>query len=151
MKRAIRIGSIALVVVTAVLGGLLFYRARCRGGEPTVDESVAFMQFAESVIENLLGGFNEGDYARLSRDFDAQMKLALSEDVFPSVREEVAAKVGRWTSGEVVEVSEKEGYKLVVYKAQFEVEEVEVKVSFRRYGDAELISGLWLDSPKLRE
>ncbi len=150
MRKAVKVSVTILVIFSAAFGGLLVFRAENRR-KAVLGEEETFLRHAGAVIENFLAGLNEGDYERASCDFDAQMKIALPEDIFLAAREEIVAEVGRWHSGEIVEVSEQAGYKLVVYKAQFEMDEVEAQVSLRRYGDADLISGLWFDLTRLRE
>lgn len=101
---------------------------------------------------HLLEGFNEGNYTKFSRDFDEQMKNGLPEPVFNQTRQQIVSKVGLYKSRTVSKVQKQGPGTIVIYDAEFEKEkEVEVKVVFQKYGEKNLVSGLWFNSPKLRE
>ena len=110
------------------------------------------LAYADPITDNLLAGFNEGDYGKFSRDFDEQMKNGLTEPVFKQTREQITSKIGLYQSRTVSRVEKEGPATVVVYAAEFEKESgVEVKVVFQKYGERNLVSGLWFNSPKLRE
>ncbi|MEW6574459.1 MAG: DUF3887 domain-containing protein [Bacillota bacterium] len=110
------------------------------------------MAYADPIVDNLLEGFNEGNYTKFSRDFDEQMKNGLPEPVFNQTRQLVTSKVGLYKSRTVAKVEKQGPATIVIYDADFEKEKgVEVKVVFQKYGEKNLVSGLWFNSPKLRE
>ena len=110
------------------------------------------MAYADPAAENLLAGFNEEDHAKFSRDFSEQMKNAMTEPVFKQTREGIVSKIGLYKSRNLFKVEKKGPHIVVLYKAEFEKESgVEVKVVFTKYGEKDLVSGLWFNSPKLRE
>lgn len=114
-------------------------------------ERDAVLAYAHPISDGILAGYNEGDFARYSKDFDAAMKNAMPESVFKQSRAVIASKIGKYVSREIAEVFQKDQYVVVLYKAKFEQEDaVEVKVVFQKVGDKNLVSGLWFNSPKLR-
>ena len=53
---------------------------------------------AEPILDNLLAGFNAGDYAQYSRDFDTTLKEALSPQKFQETRKALLPKMGKYKS-----------------------------------------------------
>jgi len=141
-----RIAIFSLLVVFAASLG-------CGQGTPiTGEDRDKVLAYADPVAENLLAGFNSGDYGVYSRDFDEMMKNGLPENVFKQTREMILGKIGKYKSRTVDKVQKKNQYVVVMYKAEFERESgVNVKVVFAKYADKNLVSGLWFDSQKLRE
>jgi major membrane immunogen (membrane-anchored lipoprotein) len=128
-----------------VLGGC------SRKADVSVDQQ-SVLAYADPIVDNLLEGFNEGNYTKFSRDFDEQMKNGLPEPVFNQTRQQIVSKVGLYKSRTVSKVQKQGRGTIVIYDAEFEKEKgVEVKVVFQKYGEKNLVSGLWFNSPKLRE
>lgn len=128
-----------------VLGGC------SRKADVSVDQQ-SVLAYADPIVDNLLEGFNAGNYTKFSRDFDEQMKNGLPEPVFNQTRQQIVSKVGLYKSRTVSKVQKQGGGTIVIYDAEFEKEKgVEVKVVFQKYGEKNLVSGLWFNSPKLRE
>jgi major membrane immunogen (membrane-anchored lipoprotein) len=128
-----------------VLGGC------SRKADVSVDQQ-SVLAYADPIADNLLEGFNEGNYTKFSRDFDEQMKNGLPEPVFNQTRQQIVSKVGLYKSRTVSKVQKQGPGTIVIYDAEFEKEKgVEVKVVFQKYGEKNLVSGLWFNSPKLRE
>jgi hypothetical protein len=110
------------------------------------------LAYADPVVDNLLVGFNEGDYAKFSRDFDERMKSAIPEATFAQMRQDMVSKIGLYKSRTFSKVEKQGEATIVIYTAEFGKEsEVEVKVVFTPDGEKNLVSGLFFDSPKLRE
>jgi hypothetical protein len=109
------------------------------------------LAYADPVVDNLLAGFNEGDYAKFSRDFDARMKSGIPEAAFTQMRQDIVSKLGLYESRTVSKVEKQGEATVVVYQAEFEKEGgVKVTVVFTPDGEKNLVSGLFFDSPKLR-
>lgn len=103
------------------------------------------------MTDNLLAGFNAGDYSTFARDFNAKMGEALNESAFGTTRATIVDKIGTYVSREVTRVEKRGGLVVVIYKARFEQEDgVTVRVVFEPAGEHQ-ISGLWFDSPGLRQ
>lgn len=78
MKKVQRYGillaaSLILLLSLAACGGV----ARTGAGTITLDQ-----QRVTSIVENMLNGYNTGDYETFSRDLAPQMKLVISEEMF---------------------------------------------------------------------
>ena len=136
-----------MVIVTgaAVLG--------CSQGTPiTGDDQKKVLEYAEPVADNLLAGFNDGNYAVYARDFDEMMKNGLPENVFTQTRAMILGKIGKYKSRTLDKIVKKDQFIAVIYNAEFEKESgVSVKVVFAKYADKNHVSGLWFNSPKLRQ
>jgi hypothetical protein len=110
----------------------------------------AVLAYAEPMTDNLLAGFNAGDYATFSRDLNAQMRETLNEPNYTTVRAALLDRIGRYVSREVASVEWTGSLVTVDYKARFEKDDaVTVRVVFET-ADTHRIAGLWFDSPKLR-
>ena len=118
----------------------------------TGPERDELLKAADPITDSILTGYNSGNYALYSKDFNEQMKNALPENVFTQTREEIMEKVGAYKSRVVSGTYKKNQYSIVEYTAEFENEkEVNVKVVLVKLKDAYLVSGLWFNSPKLRK
>lgn len=109
--------------------------------------------YADPITEEILLALNDGNHARYCQHFDQTMKGAVTEDVFSQTNSLIKTKIGNYVSKEFWKVEEQEIYTIVYYKAKFtkETGDVEVKVVFRDIEDETYVTGLWFDSPKLRE
>lgn len=107
---------------------------------------------ASGIVEEILFGINENDYAKFSAHFDSTMKTALPESAFGKITG-LKAVIGQYTPGskKFIRADRKQEYIVVLYKAKFTNEEkdVIVTVSFREIKGEPKVSGLWFASPKL--
>ncbi len=111
----------------------------------------AVLAYAEPMTDNLLTGFNAGDYPAFSRDFNGKMREALNESAFATTRAGIVEKIGKYVSRDVSRVEKRGGFIAVIYSARFEQEDgVTVRVVFEPAGEHR-VSGLWFDSPRLRQ
>ncbi len=109
--------------------------------------------YADPITENILSGMSENNYPKYSGHFDQTMKNAMNEAVFNETNILIRSKIGDYVSKEFWKVESKNQYTIVYYKARFtdEPEDVIIKVVFQEITGEMKVSGLWLDSPKLRE
>ncbi len=133
-----------LVPVILVLVSVLFNSCNGAGkNEPL---------YASSIVEEILLGINENDYAKFSAHFDSTMKAVLPESAFEKITG-LKAIIGEYTPGskKFLRADRKQEYIVVLYRAKFTNEEdVVVTVSFREINGEPQVSGLWFASPKLR-
>ncbi len=61
---------------------------------PVGADEVQVKAVAEPILDNLLAGFNQGDYAQYSKDFDDTLREAIPEKKFQQVRQELLKKLG---------------------------------------------------------
>ncbi|MCD6107828.1 MAG: DUF3887 domain-containing protein [Caldisericaceae bacterium] len=134
--------------------GLLIVLILSFGCAPKVDVEEA-RSYGDPMTENLLVAINENDYTKFSKDLDNAMKTALPESAFSDFISQINGRVGNYVIGskEFREAYMTEQYINIVYKTQFteESEEVTVRVVFVKTDGETKISGLWFDSPKLKE
>ncbi len=109
--------------------------------------------YADPITENILSGMSENNYSKYSNHFDQTMKNAMNEAVFNETNILIRSKIGDYVSKEFLKVESKNQHTVVHYNARFtnEPEDVTVRVVFQEIMDEMKVSGLWLDSPKLRE
>ncbi len=113
-------------------------------------ERESVLGYSEAQADNLLAGLNANDYAVFSRDFDAQMKGAMTEAQFANTQKQVIGKIGKYLSRQVDRVERTGDFFAVVYTAKFENDSpVALRLVFRA-NEPHLVSGLWFDSTKLR-
>lgn len=114
-------------------------------------ERDAILAFSEAKTDNLMQAFNGNDYAAFSKDFDQALLKAMTESAFQSLYSQLQAKIGNYVSREVDDVLTAGDFITVVYLAKFSDEEiVQMRVVFT-VAEEHLVTGLWFDSPKLRQ
>lgn len=143
--------QIPLLAVLVILAAVL--ACGCMGREAVVsgEEAAEVLVYADPIAENVMQGFNEGNYTAYSHDFGPEMKQALDEAAFEQNREDVTSRVGLYESrGEPV-VTETGDHITVTYRAKFEQEDgVALRFVFGKDDPSHQLSGLWFNSPKLR-
>ena len=108
--------------------------------------------YADQIAESILLAMNESDYAKFSENFDETMKDAMPEATFLQTNSQIKEKIGDYVSKTFWKTGTEGGYTAVYYKAKFTLEpEVTVKVVFQESDGKVYVSGLWFDSPKLRQ
>ena len=131
--------------------GLIVSASGCTE-KPAIDVGEV-REYADPITEDILLALNDGNYAKYCEHFDQTMKEAVTEDVFNETNSLIKAKIGDYVSKEFWKVEEQGIYTIVYYKAKFSEEpgDVVVRVVFQEIEDEIYVSGLWFDSPKLRE
>ena len=109
--------------------------------------------YADPITEDTLIGMNEDNYARFSEHFDQTMKSAMSEANFIQLSAVLKPIIGNYVSKEFWTVEKQAEYTVVKYKVKYTEEpaDVIVTVSFDEIEGEVYLSGLWFDSPKLRQ
>ncbi len=117
------------------------------------DQAQAFAEEVEPIVENLLVGLSESDYAKHTRDFDEDMRQAVDETVaFPQMVEQIIGVIGTYQTHTLLRVEDQGEFRAAIYDAVFSHEpHVTVRVVFRLDDPDHKVSGLWFDSPLLRE
>ena len=147
MKRSSTFPLVEFALLAAVI------LAGCASGAKplTGADKDAVLAYSEPQTENLFQGYNQKDYAAFSKNFDAAMSKALNEASFTNLENTLMPKIGKYVSRSVSSVATDGKYIQVVYTAKFEQEDgVTVRLVFTP-DDPHNITGLWFDSPKLRE
>ncbi len=148
MKKKIVVVSIAIAVVA--IASIVFLAGYV--GKEEIDVAQV-REYADPITENILLAMNEKNYTKFSEHFDQTMKNALPEAVFKETNAVIRSKTGDYVSKEFWKVESKDQFMIVYYNAKStqEPEKVIVKVVFQKIESEMKVSGLWLDSPKLRE
>lgn len=125
----------------------------CMSQETVVSDDVKaeVLEYADPIADNLMQGFNEGNYTKYSRDFSPEMRQALDEAAFEQNRESVTSRIGLYESRRDPVVTQIDEYIAVNYKAEFEREDgVALRFVFQKGDESHQLHGLWFNSPKLR-
>lgn len=70
---------------------------------PTTNVVLITEQQASSIVENLLKGYNTGDYATFTRDLTPEMKSVITEDLFQQFVTASQATLGQFKSIKSIE------------------------------------------------
>jgi hypothetical protein len=145
----IRLAAIVLAG-GAVIGGYFYLWPLIRGLE---ERNATIIGETKLLVDALLTGFAEGDYEKASAYFNGAMRGEMTEEVFLSARNQIAERIGNLISLGEPEVTWEGENTILTYSAQFENEDnVKIEVVFNKEGGEDWkISGLWFDSPKLRQ
>ena len=147
-NRIITCAMIMVVVVAAAISG-----GCVEQNEVDVSDADQVRGYADLVTEQILVAMNGSDYASYSEDFDQTMKNAMPEAVFNETNAMITSKIGDYVSKEFWKVESKDQYTIVHYKAEFtdEPTDVAIRIVFQEINGEMKVSGLWFDSPELRD
>jgi hypothetical protein len=107
---------------------------------------------AARMVDGILSGLNQEDYALFSRDFDQEMKARLTEPVFKTMSKDIKGKIGIFIGKEFMGTEQQGDYHIMVYRGKCTLEEaVTIRLVLSDADDSGKVSGFWLDSTKLRQ
>ena len=140
------------VVMMLMLLGLAVFLAGCRApGELARDEAQAFAEEVAPITERLMRALNAGDEETFTAEMTEQMSKASSGAGFVRMREQIWGRIGDFESAEMRQVLRQQDHWNVVYRADFAEEKgVVLRVVYAELEGEYRVTGLWLDSPKLR-
>jgi hypothetical protein len=100
---------------------------------------------AEPILDNLLAGFNQGNYAQYSKDFDATLREAIPEKKFQQVREQILKKLGAFKSKKYLGFLNQQAYTVVLWKGVFAgtQDNILIKMVLSKRQDKVVVVGLW--------
>jgi hypothetical protein len=100
---------------------------------------------AEPILDNLLAGFNQGNYAQYSKDFDATLRQAIPEKKFQQVREDILKKLGAFKSKKYLGFLNQQAYTVVLFKGAFAgtKDDVLIKLVLSKRQNKVVVIGLW--------
>jgi hypothetical protein len=129
----------------AVFMVLFFLAATLAGADiiGTADQQV--QAAADPIVDNLLAGFNEGDYQKYSKDFDPTLKESLPESRFKQVRSEILQKIGKYQSRKYLGFLNQNKFSVVLWKGKFSdtTSDVLIKLVTSKRPDKVVVVGLW--------
>lgn len=99
----------------------------------------------EPLLDNLLAGYNTGDYHLYSRDFDETLKEAIPEGKFRETREGLLKKLGTCQSRQYLGFLNQNHYTVVLWKGRFSgtPDDVLLRLVASRRGERVVVTGLW--------
>jgi hypothetical protein len=120
-----------------------------QGGTLTAED----VAYAEPLVDNMLAGINDGDYAVFSRDFSDVMKAAITEEKFNELTGLLTSIIGEYGQRSFTQAAKATQndtlYTVITYTAKYSNEPGDVLITVTFTSDQK-IEGLRLDSPKLR-
>lgn len=107
------------------------------------DQQVKAM--AEPILDNVLAGFNKGDYAQYAKDFDDTLREAMPEKKFQQVREDLIKKLGAYQSKKYLGFLNQKAYTVVLWKGAFAAtqDNMLIKLVLSKRQDKVVVVGLW--------
>lgn len=132
--------GISILAVVAL--GLLTLAA---AGAPVGTSDQQVRSLAEPILDNLLAGFNQGDYAKYSKDFDAALREAIPEKKFQQVREDILKKFGKYREKNYLGFLNQEPYTVALWKGAFAgtQNDILIKLVLSKRQDKVVVVGLW--------
>lgn len=99
----------------------------------------------EPLLDNLLAGYNHGDYRIYTRDFDDTLKEAIPEGKFRQTRESLLKKLGTWQSRQYLGYLNQNHYTVILWKGRFSgtADDVLIRLVASRRGERVVVTGLW--------
>lgn len=83
----------------------------------TTDQEV--QEVADPILDNMMAGFNAGDYKKYSKDFDPMLKESLPEKKFKQVRSDILKKIGKYQSRKYMGFLNQNKFTLALWKGRF--------------------------------
>jgi hypothetical protein len=99
----------------------------------------------EPILDNLLAGYNDGDYARYSRDFDATLQEAIPERKFRETRAALLKKLGTFQNRQYLGYLNQNQYSVILWKGRFSgtADDVLIRLVASKRGARAVVTGLW--------
>ncbi len=100
---------------------------------------------AEPLLEGVLAGFNDGNYAKYSQNFDETLKEAISEKKFQKVRAQILKTLGKYRSRTYLGFLKQHGATVVLWRGRFTEsdDDVLIKLVASKRQDRYVVVGLW--------
>ena len=100
---------------------------------------------ADPILDNLLAGFNQSNYAQYAKDFEATLREAIPEKKFQQVREQLLKKLGAFKSKKYLGFLNQQAYTVVLWKGVFAgtQDNILIKMVLSKRQDKVVVVGLW--------
>jgi hypothetical protein len=115
------------------------------GADPVATNDKEVKSIAEPIVDNLLKGFNEGNYAEYSKNFDEAMLEAIPEKKFQQVRKDILKKLGKFKNKKYLGFLNQSPYTIVLWKGAFggTKNDILIKLVLSKRQDKVFVTGLW--------
>jgi hypothetical protein len=139
---------IALIILLAMAG----ISSACSNTQSAdSDAADKYFEIADPMADNLLLGINNGDYSAFSKDFDDAMKTGLNEAAFLQLKQTFDTKLGAYQFLQQDVAEKQDDYIVALYVVQFEKAPAVTMRMVITDDDQHKVTGLWFDSPELRQ
>jgi hypothetical protein len=100
---------------------------------------------AEPILDNLLAGFNQGNYAQYAKDFNDTLREAIPEKKFQQVRGELLKKLGKYKEKKYLGFLNQQAYTIALWKGAFAntQDDVLIRLVLSKRQDKVVVVGLW--------
>ena len=111
----------------------------------------SLMTEATMILQGIIEGIAQGDYAKYTRNFSELMKASQNREDFLTLQKRLQKTLGRLQSMEYFGLYVQRGNTITLFKARFSREKDDVLIKLVLEGvEQELrVTGLWFDSPSL--
>jgi hypothetical protein len=119
----------------------------------TTDSRAAVARASTEVLQNILDGIAQGDFAKYSKDFAPDMKASQTREAFLALQKKIQSALGRLKSLHYLGSYSQGGNVIQLFKANFTKhrDDVLIKLVLEAKKSKPLVTGLWLDSPALEK
>jgi hypothetical protein len=142
-KENVQMNKKIVLSVLVVLATLTLAACAPSASSLSPEKGEAYASKVDDIVENLIIGVSENDYAKYTRDMD-QGFLKNYESSLHEVAEEISRKFGAYLSKTLDHVEGQGLRRIVVYRLVFENEpDVLLKVTFNIYDSKHIIGTYW--------
>lgn len=108
---------------------------------------------ATTILQQIIRGISEGDYAMFNRHFSKVMKATQPRENFLLLQKGIQKSLGKFKSLDYLGYYVQGGNRIALFKARFskEKDDVLVRLVLDAKGPEAKVSGLWFDAPSLEK
>jgi len=123
------------------------------GATANVDDPEQIKIRATTLIEDIIQGISDGDYALYSRHFSKPMKESQSRENFLELQRSLQKAIGKFQSLQYLGFYSQHGNLITLFKARFskDKDHVLIRLVMEGYSADSKVTGLWFDSPALEK
>jgi hypothetical protein len=112
---------------------------------PVGADQVQVKAVADPILDNLLTGFNQGNYVQYSKDFDDTLREAIPDNKFQQVRQELLKKLGAFNSKTYLGFLNQQAHSVILWKGKFAdtKDDILIKLVLSKRQDKVVVVGLW--------
>ena len=132
-------------LLAGILGLSILFLAMPLTAAPVGTSDQEVKALAEPILENLLAGFNQGNYAQYSKNFDETLREAIPEEKFQQVRRQLMKKLGSFKGKNYLGFLNQQAHTVVLWKGAFTdtQDDVLLKLVLSKRQDKVVVKGLW--------
>jgi len=150
MKKLFIFVSIGVVILIIAALAVLYFSSKAKTLPP--QDAQNLLSELSPIAQNFFEGLTSKDYEKASRNFNGIMREKMPLQQLKTLYEQINEKIGDLVNLGSPKISRQGENITLEYQAEFEKEKnVTVRIVFNKEGDGYKISGLWFDSPKLRQ